>query len=151
MGRAFQIILLAAVFAVCGCRRSTDPMASAVAPTSAELAEFSRLSHIALPSSARFVRYYSEHGLDTAVWLQFRLPATELAPFLAAAPIPPAQVRAGPSGAEGALYYFRPWLPAAPKHFQYTDTEIVPSRALKCIFDLDDPQAVVVYLMWFTA
>ncbi len=125
-------------------------MASAVAPTAAELTEFSRQSHISLPSSAQFVRYYGESGLDSAVWIQFRLPAAELTQFLAAASIPPAQVYPGPSGAEMTLYYFRAWLPAAPKHFQYADTAIAPGRCVKCIFDLDDSQITVIYLMWFT-
>ena len=155
MNRAFQIILLTVVLVVCGCRpsspsRAADPMLGAVAPTATELAEFSRQSHISLPSSARFVRYYGESGLDSAVWLQFRFPAAELSPFLAASTIPAEQVRPGPSGAESVLYYFQAWLPAAPRHFQYADTSIAPGRCVKCIFDLDDPQTTVVYLMWFT-
>ena len=125
-------------------------MASAVAPTAAELAEFSRRSHISLSSSARFVRYYGESGLDSAVWLQFRLPAAELPQFLAASTIPAEQVRPGPSGAESALYYFQAWLPTAPKHFQYVDTAIAPGRCVKCIFDLYEPQPTVIYIMWFT-
>ena len=155
MIRASQIILLATVFMVCGCRRSADPLASDptasdVAPTASELADFSRRSHLSLPGSARFVRYHRKNDSNNAVWLQFRLPAAELAPVLAAALISPEQVHLGPVGGEATLYYFRAWLPVDPKRFQYAEAWVAPGCAVKCLLDLDDPQTAMVYLLYGT-
>ena len=155
MIRASQIILLATAFVVCGCRRSadpsvSDPTASDVAPTASELADFALRSHLALPGSARFVRYHRKDGSDTAVWLQFRLPAAELSSFLAAVAISPEQLHPGSVGGEATLYYFRAWLPVAPRRFQYAEAWGAPGCAVKCVLDLDDPQTAMVYLMYFT-
>ena len=148
--------MLSAVILSCGCRqpssssRASDPMASAIAPTAAELSGFSQHSGIQLPSSAQPVRFYGESGLDSAMWLQFRLPSAQFQQFITSSPIPPAEVRRDAPGGGSALYYFRTWLPVAPKDFQYADTQIAPGRCVKCIFDFDDPQTTVIYLMWFT-
>jgi hypothetical protein len=84
------------------------------------------------------------------MWLQFRLPASEFQQFIASSPIPPTEIRNDPQRAALPLNYFREWLPTVPRNFKYAETQIAPGRCVKCIFDFDDPQTLVVYLMWFT-
>ena len=125
-------------------------MASAIAPTPAQLSSFTQQTRISIPGSAQPVRFYSESGgPDSAMWLQFRLPASQFQQFIASSPIPPAEVRRDALMASSALGYFRAWLPTALKDYQYADTQIAPGRCVKCIFDFDDPQTTVIYLMWF--
>lgn len=124
-------------------------MASAVAPTAAELATFSQRTKFVIPTSAQPLRFYSVTGwMDDAMWLQFRLPVAEFQQFISASSIPPALVRPGPTGSESALYYFLPWLPTAPKNFQYADAQIEAGRCVKCVFDFDDPRTATIYIMW---
>ena len=147
-------LLLSTLLVGCGCRQKksspTDPMAVAVAPTAHELAAFSAQSGIVLPASVQPLRFYSEGGIDTIVFVQFRLPAAQLPKFIASIPIPAAQVHVGHPADSTAYSSFRPWLSVAPKKFQFVDTSTAPGRYVKGVFVLDDPKTVMVYLTWFT-
>jgi hypothetical protein len=156
VNEALRVGLLVAVILTGGCgqqsssSRAPDPMASAVAPTPAQLIGFSRQTGIPIPTTAESVRFHSESGgPDSAMWLQFRLPAAQFQQFIKSSPIPQTEVRRDALMASSALGYFRAWLPAAPKNYQYADTQIAPGRCVKCIFDFDDPQTATVYIMWF--
>ena len=140
----------------CGCRQqpssltTTDPMANAVAPTATEFATFLQRTTFNIPAAAQPVRFHSQTGgMDDALWLQVRLPTTQFQQFISSSPIPPAGIRSGPDGSESTLGHFRTWLPTTPKSFKYADTQIAPGRHVKCIFDFDDPQTTVIYIMWF--
>jgi hypothetical protein len=123
-------------------------MASATASTQAQLAAFTQQSHILFPSSATFLRYHEQRGMDDAVWIQFRLPTAKVQQFIAAASIPAAQIRRGANGNSYTFSWFRGWLFTAPKNFEQAEANIAPGRFVKCIFDYDDPQSTMVYLMW---
>ncbi len=157
MSGIFRIAISVATLAICGCRQQSPPpkapgpMAGAVAPTAAELAHFSRRSGIPIPASAQPMRFHGESGgPDSAMWLQFRLPAAELQRFIASSGIPSGKILPGSSEAGAALHDFDDWLPVPPGNFRYVEARIAPGRCVKGIFDFDDPETIVVYLMWFT-
>lgn len=70
--------------ALLGCSRSTAPVITT--PNATQIAEFTANAKITLPASAQPVGWREERGMDAALWLQLRMPKTELQSFLDGSP-----------------------------------------------------------------
>ena len=118
-------------------------------PTADQLAEFTQRTGIVFPPTAVPLLWWEERGMDDALLVKVALPAGALAAILAEAPFAGTK-QSGPSDfPDATLHYFADWMPRRPDHFQFCEPDLPNARAMKCVFDFDDPQTTMLYLMWF--
>jgi len=129
--------------ALLGCSRTTAPVITT--PTVAQIAEFTTNASITLPSSAQPVGWCEERGMDDALWLQVRLPASDLQTFLDGSPFRSVTL------ATNDLYcltQFRSFFATPPVRYRAGQQSLPNARVLNMVVDESETTNVVVYLMW---
>ncbi|MDZ4817370.1 MAG: hypothetical protein SGJ20_00180 [Planctomycetota bacterium] len=114
-------------------------------PTAAQLAEFTRNAQIALPASAQPIGWREYRGMDDSLWLQVRMPASDLQGFLNTSPFANATLESNSQHIPGNFdkFYTTP-----PKVYRSGQQEVQNTRALNILIDESDPKDVIVYLNW---
>ena len=138
----FTLILSAALL---GCSPSKPKTPVITTPTVAQIAEFTRNASITLPASARPVGWREERGMDDALWLQVKLPASDLPSFLEASPFRGVELA---DHDEYSLHQFEPFFSAPPTRYRAASLTLAGARVLKMVIDESVATDAVVYLMW---
>jgi hypothetical protein len=131
------------LFALLGCSRSTAPVITT--PTVAQIAEFTTNASITLPASAQPVGWREERGMDDALWLQVRLPASDLQTFLDGSPFRGVTLT---TNDQYCLTQFQSFFAAPPVRYRAGQQSLPNARVLSMVLDESDTTNVVVYLMW---
>jgi hypothetical protein len=126
-----------------GCSRNTSP--EITPPTFAQIDEFATSARITLPASAQAVGWSRHHGRDKALWLQVRLPASDLRAFLESSPFQGKML----TNEKYWLTVFESFLVAPPVYYRGGRQSLPNGKFLNILVDESDSSNLVVYLMWF--
>ncbi len=137
------IFICALAIALLGCGRSSTPVITT--PTAVQVAEFTRNTGITLPASAQPIGWRESRGMDDALWLQVRMPATEVATFLASSPFRTAKLE---TNAQPRLYEFQDFWQNPPQQHRSGQESLPNAQFLNIVIDDSDATNAVVYLMW---
>jgi hypothetical protein len=83
--------------------------------------------------------------MDDALWLQVRMPASELQAFLDASPFRSATLT---TNDQYRVFEFQDFFPTPPARYRAGQQELPNARVLNMVIDESDTTNVVVYLMW---
>lgn len=137
------ILVCALATALLGCGGSSAPVITT--PTAMQVKEFTRNAGITLPASAQPVSWRELRGMDDALWLQVRMPATEVAAFLASSPFSTAKLA---TNDQSRLYNFQDFWQSPPQRHRSGQESLPNARVLNIVIDDSDATNAVVYLMW---
>ena len=129
--------------ALLGCSRSPAPVITL--PTAAQIAELTTNASITLPPSAQPVAWREERGMEDALWLQVRLPASDLQTFLDRSPFRSVTLA---TNDQYCLTQFQSFFATPPVRYRAGQQSLPNSRVLNMLVDESDTTNVVVYLMW---
>jgi hypothetical protein len=130
--------------ALLGCSRSTAPVITT--PNATQIAEFTANAKITLLASAQPVGWREERGMDAALWLQLRMPKTELQSFLDGSPFRSATLN---TNDQSLVFKFRDFFPTPPVHYRCAEQALPNARFLNIlIIDESDTTNALVSLMW---
>ena len=138
--KCFRVFVLALTL---GCKPNTPAHMSP--PTAAQLAEFTRNTSITLPASAQPVAWMEERGMDTALWLEVRMPAADVAQFLDSRPL---QGVSWSRSDAYQLHQFREFFSQPPARYRAGQQALPNGRVLNVLVDESDPTQATVCLMW---
>ena len=142
MRTPLSILLL--LIALLGCGRSTPPVITT--PTAAQIAEFTANTKITLPASVQAISWHEERGMDAALWLQMRMPATELQGFLDGSPFRNAKLS---TNDQSLVFKFQDFFPTPPLRYRCAEQQLPNARFLNIIIiDETDTTNALVSLMW---
>lgn len=140
--RTFLSILLLLV-ALLGCSRGTAHVIAT--PTLAQISEFTTNARIALPASAQPIGWREERGMDDALWLQVRLPASDLQTLLDSSPFRNVTLT---TNGQYCLTQFQSFFATPPVRYRAGQQSLPNARVLNILVDEGDTTNVLVYLMW---
>jgi hypothetical protein len=142
MRTSLSISLL--LLALLGCIRSTTPVITT--PNANQIAEFATNAKITLPASAQPVGWREERGMDDALWLQVRMPRTELQSFLDGSPFRNTKLS---TNDQSLVFKFRDFFPTPPLRYHCAERQLPNARFLNIIIiDETDTTNALVSLMW---
>lgn len=124
-------------------------MKQAGRPTAEQLAEFAQHTGIVFPAAAVPLLWHEERGMDDALFVKAVVPPEAFAALLAGPPFAGTELSGPGDFPDATLLYFADWMPRRPGNFRFCQLQLPDARAMNCVFDFDDPQTTVVYLMWF--
>lgn len=140
----FNTILLSVLACMMsGCNSSSKPVIKI--PTAGQIVEFTNNAHITLPASSIITGYIEMRGMDDALWLQVRMPASDLQNFLDNSPFRATSLT---TNDQYRAFEFQDFLPKPPLHYRAGQQELPNARVLNMIIDESTTTNVVVYLMW---
>jgi hypothetical protein len=132
------------LFALLGCSCSRAPVITT--PNASQIAEFTAKAKITLPGSAQPVGWLEERGIDDALWLQVRMPETELQSFLDGSPFRGVSLS---TSNQYLVYCFRDFFPTPPVRYRCAQRRLPNARALNIlIIDENGTTNALVSLMW---
>ncbi len=126
-----------------GCSRKSAPVITT--PTAAQISEFTRNARITLPVAARPIGWREERGMDSALWMQVAMQASDLQSFLDSSPFRSATLT---TNDQYHIFDFQEFLPTPPAHYRCGEHQLPNARYLKMLIDESQSTNVVVYLMW---
>ena len=113
-------------------------------PNVQQRAQFERDASVTIPASATLVAWHEERGMDSAVWLEFKIPAADFAAFIDASPLQKTVLSASDKYQENQ---FRDLLAVPPAHYRAGQQALPNGRVLNMLADESNAGIVVVYLM----
>jgi hypothetical protein len=132
------------LLALLGCSRSTAPVITT--PNATQIAEFTANAKIVLPASAQPVGWHEERGMDAALWLQVRMPESDLQSFLHGSPFRTAKLS---TNDQSLVFKFRDFFPTPPVRYRCAEQELPNARFLNIlIIDESATTNALVSLMW---
>jgi hypothetical protein len=114
-------------------------------PTPAQVSEFVANAKITLPAAAQATGYQELRSMDDALWLQIRMPVTDLQTFLDSSPFRQATLT---TNDQYRVSQFSDFLPVPPVRYRAGQESLPNARVLNMVIDESDSTNVVVYLMW---
>lgn len=132
------------LIALLGCSRNVAPVITT--PTAAQIAEFTANTKITLPASAQPIGWREERSMDDALWLQVRMPGTELQGFLDASPFRSAKLG---TNDQSLIYKFRDFFLTPPLQYRCVEQRLPNARFINIIIiEEANTSNAMVYLMW---
>lgn len=117
-----------------------------------QLAKCEELMSVTFPASSTAVGLWSKSWQDSIVRLKVRMRRADLPQFLADSPFADVEMRSDRRHV-GESHGPRWWTPDAPVQFESATTGLGPpdkeQDGLDILINLDDPDTVVLYLVWF--
>ena len=114
-------------------------------PTVSQIAEFTNNASITLPVSAQPVGWHEERGMDDALWLQVKMPASDLNSFLDSSPFRHTTLT---TNFEYIIYMFWEFYTTPPVRYRAGQQSLPKAQALNMLIDETNTTNLVMYLMW---